>query len=191
MKSPTWIVTAVFLGATLAGCARTAKPPSAADEARHQQRAVSELVERGKLFAQMGDATRAEQYLNAALEGGADDKQVFPLLLGVCIKDGRYRAAAGYTEHYLRKHPANHRLRFVLATLYVGLDDAERARKHFEEVIAASPTLADAHYAYAVLLRDHAGDHAGADRHFREYLRMRPRGDHAEEAQASLLQRVP
>jgi hypothetical protein len=47
----------------------------------------------------------------------------------------------------------------------------------------------NAHYALAVLSRDE-NDPVGADKHFREYLRLAPNGPHAEEAQASLLESV-
>lgn len=176
-----------LLGA--AGCAQNAKPPTTIEGQRRAER--QQLIEDALLFVRMGDATRAEQYLNAAVERGADERKVFPILLSVCIRDKRYRAAAEYAENYLRKHPTDHRVRFVLATLYVGLGDTEPAREQFERLLAGRPGHADAHFAYAVLLRDYARDHAAADRHFRAYLTLRPSGAHREEAEGSLLSRVP
>ena len=41
-----------------------------------------------------------------------------------------------------------------------------------------------------MLLRDEFHDRAGADKHFREYLRVAPDGAHAEEAKGSLLKDV-
>jgi tetratricopeptide (TPR) repeat protein len=193
--STTKMLVLLALTAGLGGCAARTAPRSAtanaAAEQQERRRTAAEFVERAIFFARIGDVNRAEQYLNAALERGADENRVFPVLLRVCIKDGRYRAAAGYAENYLRRHPQNHSLRFVLATLYVGLGDSPKARQQFERVIAAVPEHAHAHYAYAVLLRDYDGDYDRADRHFREYLRLSPGGAHSEEATGSLLQRIP
>ena len=57
--------------------------------------------------------------------------------------------------------------------------------------MTARPDDAKAHYALAILARDSENDVVGADRHFREYLRIEPNGAHAEEARASLLRRMP
>jgi hypothetical protein len=58
-------------------------------------------------------------------------------------------------------------------------------------VLSAKPEHADAHYSLAVLLRDDLGNHLAADAHFRDYLRLAPRGSHAEEANQSLLEVMP
>ena len=63
------------------------------------------LLDRGKAFAAVGDTTRAEEYLTAALDQGADARQVMPLLLEVCVRTGRYRSAIQHGEDHLRKHP--------------------------------------------------------------------------------------
>lgn len=149
------------------------------------------LIARARAFHAIGDYTRAEQYLNAALENGGKESEILPALLSICVKDRRYRAAIQYAEDYLRKHPREHRLRFVVATLYVGLGEVEGARAQLERVIEQDPRHADAHYALAVLFRDQAKSYGKADEHFREYLRLDPRGQHAEEAAGSLLRSVP
>ena len=149
------------------------------------------LLAYGKAFARRGDATRAEEYLNLALDHGADEREVTPLLISVCVKDRRYRSAVVYAEAYLRKHPGEGRLRFLLGTLYGGLGEAVHARKQLESLLASEPDHADAHFALALLLRDDLGDHGLADQHFRRYLALAPSGVHAEEAQGSLLTRLP
>jgi len=73
----------------------------------------------------------------------------------------------------------------------VSADTAEAARRALSLVVDARPEDADAHFALGVLLRDADHDYAGADRQFREYIRLKPRGSHAEEAEASLLKSVP
>jgi Flp pilus assembly protein TadD len=149
------------------------------------------LLDRGKAFAAVGDTTRAEEYLTAALDQGADARQVMPLLLEVCVRTGRYRSAIQHGEDHLRKHPDDVRTRFVVGTLYVAIGETKDAKSNLETVVTARPDDARAHYALAILARDNENDVVGADRHFREYLRIEPNGAHAEEARASLLKRMP
>lgn len=149
------------------------------------------LLDRGKAFANIGDATRAEEYLVAALEAGASPKDVMPLLLQVCIQTGRYRSGVQHAENQLRRHPDDVRTRFVLGTLQAALGDSKEAHATLERVLAQRPNDPKAHYTLAVLARDAESDVVTADRHFREYLRLEPNGQHAEEARESLLKRVP
>lgn len=191
--TPRYLLSSSLLlgGLLVAGCVKT---PERTLEERievlEREHEPERLLERAEALASVGDYTRAEQYLNLALQSGAEERRVLPLLLEVCTQDQRYRDAAQYVEHYLRRHPNEFRLRFVLGTLYAGIGDVEPARAQFEKLLAVQPEHAEAHYALAVLLRDQLGNFGGADRHFREYLRLRPRGPHSEEASASLLERV-
>ncbi len=152
---------------------------------------ADKLADRGRGFAAVGDTTRAEEYLAAALDQGADPKQVLPLLLQVCVSTGRYRAAIQHAETHLHKHPDDVRTRFVLGTLYAALGENKPARENLEVVVEQRPNDSNAHYALAVLARDAENDMVDADRHFREYLRLEPNGSHAEEAKSSLLKRMP
>jgi Tfp pilus assembly protein PilF len=174
------------------GCART---PGAEIERRveiaQREHEPSRLLRSARAFADIGDYTRAEQYIDAARQQGAEEAEVLPLLLEVCIKDRRYRAAAQHAEEHLRKQPSAYPLRFMLATLYIGLAENDAARRELERVLRLAPEHAEAHYALALLLRDELGHPSEADRHFREYLRLQPHGDHADEAGSSLLSRVP
>ncbi len=149
------------------------------------------LIAMAKGFASVGDLSRAEQYLAAALERGADEQKVMPLLMRVCVEEKHYQSAIQYAENYLRKHPNDTATRFVLATLYSAVGQTEDARAQFQKVLEVEPEEADAHFALAVLMRENHEDPVSADRHFREYLRLKPRGPHAEEAQSSLLESVP
>jgi tetratricopeptide (TPR) repeat protein len=184
--------TASVLTAAVAGCTPS---PGANVQARiatmKKEQTQDKLVDRGKAFATIGDTTRAEQYFAAAMAQGKNEATILPLLLTVCLSDGRYRVAIEYAEQYLKKHPNDVRVRFVLGTIYEAVGDAEPARTNLEAVLDAEPEDAEAHYALAVLLRDGDHDPAAADPHFREYLRLRPRGSHAEEAEASLMKSVP
>ncbi len=149
------------------------------------------LFAAGKAYASVGDTTRAEEYLAAAMSRGGDEKTIVPLLIGVCVHDGRYRSAIQYAEPYVQKHPSDVKTRFLLGTLYSAVGDSARARSELEWVVAAEPDKADPHWALAVLLRDELKDAVGADGQFREYLRLAPSGEHADEARASLLKEVP
>ena len=152
---------------------------------------ADKLLDRGRAFASVGDSTRAEEYLVAALEQGASPKEVLPLLMNVCISAGRYRVAIQYAETHLRKHPDDARTRLVVGTLYAALGENKPARENLELAVEQRPNDPNAHYALAVLARDGDNDLVEADKHFREYLRLDPNGAHAEEAKSSLLKRMP
>ncbi len=174
----------------LAGCG--ARPGSRVErgvETMKTEKAPDKLLERGKAFAQVGDFTRAEQYLATALDAGADPAVVLPLLLRVCTEGQRYRVAIDYAEQHLRKHPGDQRLRFLVATMYLAIGETAGARERLEVVVAASPKDAAARFALASVLRD-MGEPVLADRHFRVYLELEPKGTHVEEARASLLKEV-
>jgi len=173
------------------GCA-----PSAGDRVQQNvktfksEQKPEKMVAQARAFWNVGDLTRAEEYFAAAIDAGGDEGKIIPLLLAVCVQDGRYRVAISYAENHLRRHPSDVSARFVLGTLYAAVGDAPGARAELEKVLVARPTEAQAHFALASVVRDQ-GDRAGADAHFREYLRLAPQGAHAEEARASLLQSVP
>lgn len=171
--------------------------PTRADRAREVARTVrseqtaEKLVERGKLFMEVGDHTRASQYFTAALDAGANPDQVIPLLMRVYIISARFRLAIELGEQQLVKKPEAHALRFLVGTLYAAIDQPDMAAEHLERVVTAEPKNAEAQYALGVVLRDGQADPVGADLHFREYLKLEPEGKHADEAKGSLLEVVP
>ena len=182
----------LLLALCLLGCAHDENPPRIPREGHTEaERQVSLLMQRARGFAEAADYTRAEQYLNLASQRGGDPKEVMPLLIDVCVRDQRYRAALQYAEEHLRQHPRAYRLRYIEATLLRALGDVAKARQELQRVLDASPDYADAHYSMALLLRDELGSYVEADRHFREYLRLQPSGQHAEEAGESLLEAMP
>ncbi len=185
------VVASILLRPTAAGCAprEGAKVKSSRDLMQREQ-TPDKLFERGKGFASVGDLTRAEQYLTAAIDGGGDAEKIGPVLLQVFIDGQRFRLAVEFCERSLKKNPKNLKLRFLLGTLYNAIGDATNAHEAFETVVQTDPNHAEAHYALAVILREeHNVD--SADRHFREYLRISPKGPHAAEARGSLLTPVP
>ena len=190
----------VCLAAAVAACALAAStgcgPATKAQKVEEAQKTVrterepDKLLERGKMFARIGDLTRASQYFEASLEEGASEKKVLPLLMRAYVDSGRFRVAIDKGEVFLRRHPSEARLRFLVGTLYVAIGEHMRGIEHFRQVIATEPKHAPAHYALAVQLRDAEGDWVRADYHFRQYLNLDPNGPHAEEARASLLKTV-
>lgn len=183
---------AALAAAASLGCAPKPKESKVARDVKivNEENEPQKLFERGKAFHSVGDLTRAEQYYAAAMQTGYPVEKVLPLLLRVCIEGGRLQVAIDYATPVLKKSPADHKLRLVLASLYSATGQHAVARGHYEKVVADRPDDPAAHYALAVLLRDEFRDLAGADRHFREYLRVSPDGPHAEEAKGSLLKDV-
>jgi uncharacterized protein HemY len=179
------------LAETRCGPATVAEKAQADMATLRTEATTDKLLDRGKAFAAMGDHTRAEEYLAAALDQGADPREVLPLLLNVCVQTGRYRSAIQHAENHLRKHPDDVRTRFVVGTLYAAIGETKDAKANLETVVMARPDDAKAHYTLGILARDSENDVISADKHFREYLRIEPNGSHAEEARASLLKRMP
>lgn len=156
-----------------------------------KERTPDKLVARGKAFAAIGDNTRAAQYFSEALDQGADERKVLPLLMRTYIVSRRYLVAIQVGANYVRAHPEDYRLRYLVGTLYAAVGDIRKAQGAFERVLVIDPKHAGAQFALAVLLRDDEHDWIAADYHFRQYLKLAPKGPHAEEARASLLKSVP
>jgi tetratricopeptide (TPR) repeat protein len=182
----------VVAAATATGCAAAQPPTPVADGIQTIQResTADKLLARGKAFASAGDLTRAEQYLVAALDAGADEKRTLPLLMRVCVEAKRYRVALDYAEPRLERDPDDVDLRYLVATLQRAVGNDEAAEETLEQAIAQRPGDADLHFALASVLHDGKRSPKKADDHFREYLRLAPRGRHVAEARGSLLRSV-
>ncbi|MCC6555570.1 MAG: hypothetical protein IT372_21625 [Polyangiaceae bacterium] len=183
---------AVLAAIAISGCAADPGAAVVADvNAARAEQSPDKLVERGRAFANVGDHTRAEQYLSAALNAGAPPEVVLPILLKACIAENRFRAAIAYAEPHLTARPSDYRLRFLVASLHASIGETSTALEHLAQVARSKPDYAEVQYAMAVLLRDAEHDLVSADAHFREYLRLDPQGRHAEEARGSLLRTTP
>lgn len=115
--------------------------------------------------------------------------------MDVCVKGGRYRSAIQHAENHLHRHPGDVRTHLMVGALYAAIEEPDHATEHLEVVVAKPlppPELlhGEAHYYLAVVARGRK-DWVGADKHFREYLRIEPNGKHVEEAQSGLLKQVP
>jgi tetratricopeptide (TPR) repeat protein len=168
---------------------------SAPDPARtyaemRKQQTPEKLIEQGKGFAALGDTTRAEQYFSAALNAGGDEAVITPLVVSVCVRDGRYELAIEYARRYTQKHPNDVRMRYLLGTLYGAIGDVAHARSELEFVVTNKPDAAEPHWALGKLLHDEGKEPTLAEGQFKEYLRLAPTGSHAEEAHGLLTKEV-
>ena len=156
-----------------------------------QEQTWDKLFARGQGFAAIGDWTRAEEYFASALDAGGDPRKIVPQLLVVCIRGQKYRVAIQYGANYLRSHPEDTSTRFIVATLYIAVEEYPAAKANLDVVMKKEPENAEAHFALGVAFRDGDNDAVRADKEFREYLRLAPKGKHAKEAIGGLLREVP
>ena len=189
-----WMLCAVACGVatTSLGCAKT-RGDELQDTLKtiKSEQSADKLFARGQGFAAIGDFTRAEEYYAAALDAGGDARKIVPQLLAVCIRGQKYRVAIQYGTNYLRAHPDDTSTRFIVATLFMAVEEYPAAKDYLRLILVKEPDNAEAHFALAVTYRDGDNEPVRADKEFREYLRISPKGKHAREASTGLLQVVP
>jgi len=175
----------LFLAAlSLSGCGAgtTAEPASPSSDST--SRNAAELFQRGEQAAEQGDTVRAEQYLSMALDRGFDEKKVLPIMLRVCLSSSRLRAALNHAEPYLRENPNDRRLRYLVATIHLGLGQLDDARIDLNHLLRLEPNNTNAYYLLGVL---ESGAHVQeAPKYFRKYLELAPQGEHAIEVSSRL-----
>jgi predicted Zn-dependent protease len=173
-------ISVLLLSLSLAACSAlpSPTPQSPSGQAEGAARA---LYERGRELAAQGDSVRAEQYLAAALREGHDWEQALPPLLRVCLTGSRLRAALNYASPYLRAHPDATWLRYLVATVYLGLGQPVHAREHLLAIEGQPPYEARTQYLLGQTEWEGFGNAVAATRHFREYLRVEPNGPNARE----------
>ena len=167
-------------GPPLGGSASGAPVPDPLQDAESR-----ELFERGVALAQQGDLLRAEQYLASAIDRGYDEAEALPVLLRVCVASSRIASAIRYAEPYLAHHPDDWGLRYLVASLYLGVGDLDAARGHLDRILEARPGAAAPHYLMGVTLRRMAVD-GESRRHLRRYLALAPEGEFADEVRGML-----
>lgn len=172
----------------LAGCSPAARQQSeTVSETRRQERTTGEIFfHRGVALARAGQFVRAEQYLSLALGLGYREEETLRALLGVCLASSRLRAALNYAESRLVRHPDDWSLRYLVASIYLAMGEHWRAREELKRVLAYRAEFESAYYLLATVMRDSFVDLRAAGRHFSAYLRIAPRGEHADEAAAWL-----
>ena len=91
---------------------------------------AQDLYERGQQHATRGDLLRAEQYLSLAVRAGYPASDALPSLIRVCLRASRLRAALMHAQPVLSANPKSRRLRYLVATLHLGLGQHRLARPH-------------------------------------------------------------
>ena len=145
-----------------------------------------QLYQHGLALAQHGDLVRAEQYLSASIKRGYPEEQALPALMRVCLSANHLGAALQYALPYLRLHPEDAELRFVVSSVQLALGNPDLARKELDRVIEQKPEHAGAHYLRGVVARDHFDDADAAARDFERYVALEQDGLHSAEVKAWL-----
>lgn len=175
----------------LVGCGRPGRAAFPETEPGEERaKAAARLVDEGRVYADAGDALRAQQYFAAGLKAGADERIVLPLLLRACVTERNYRFAAEVAEAALARRPADAHLRFLTGAIHGSLGDTTRARGYLERAARELPKEAEIQFSVGVFFRDDANEVGLADSYFRRYLALAPEGSHAEEARGSLMERL-
>lgn len=121
----------------LTACAAT--PAVTRDQDSFERASAQELYAWAERLAERGDDVRAEQYAVLAVSRGVPMTQALPLLLRVCLRASRVTAAVAHVEPHLRVHPENYRLRHLLASMYLALDQAQDAERELRRVLLDAP----------------------------------------------------
>lgn len=193
MKRKSQLASSLALVAALAALAGCSSPATARAPSRPVPplKDASVLAAQGNAYADVGDFTRAEQYLAAALAAGAKSSLVLPRLLKACVASGHLRLASEYAEAELARSPRDARLRFLTGAIEASLGERMAARAHLEKAARDLPNDPEVQISVAAFFRDHMKDQIVAEPYFQRYLKLAPRGEHAEEARASLMEHLP
>lgn len=168
----------------LAGCGASAVTPAESATDKAETTDASTLFHQGEQAAQSGDTVRAEQYLTMALERGYSEKKVLPIMLRVCLSSSRLRAALNHAQAYLREHTEDESLRYLVATIHLGLGQLDEARLELNHILRVNHNNPRAHYLLGVL--ESGADTEQASAHFHKYLAIAPSGEHALEVKSRL-----
>lgn len=176
---------ALALAATLVtGCAKAPAAPAARTASPKRAESAEDFYRNGREASAQGDALRAEQYLALALQHGYDRGKVVRALVEVCVKSSRLRAALLHAEPYLRDHPEDHELRYLVATIHWALGEGNIARRQLALLVRLAPNMGAPHYLLGVLDTEENPD--GAIGHFEQYLEVDPGGTRASEVRGRL-----
>jgi pilus assembly protein CpaF len=139
---------------TMAGCASERHPETPAEAAREVARDVTpeRLEEFGDVATELGDMTRAEEYYAAALRRGGEAQRLTRKLVVSCVADSRYPLARVHAAEYVRRHPGDTRMRYILASLELASGNREQAVAEYTHVVHERPDFAAARFALGTLL---------------------------------------
>ncbi len=146
---------------------------------------ASLLRGQGLAYARRGDLVRAQQYLAAAQLKGFDPRIVVPELVKVCVAGSRLRAALLYAEPYLRRHPEDAGMSYVVGTIHIALGNIQRASEHLTGALRGNEIMVDAAFSLAVLAAKE-GKIEEERSHLQHYLELRPNGRFSVRAKVML-----
>ncbi|MGC4068893.1 MAG: hypothetical protein QM784_30470 [Polyangiaceae bacterium] len=91
------------------------------------------------------------------------------MLLEACLQSSHLRAALNHAAPYLLEHPEDDALRYLVATVHVGLGQTLEARRELGLLLQRNDSNPDAHYLLGVIEAE--TNVASARGHFLEVLR--------------------
>ncbi len=174
----------VLASGGFAGCAASPSTPSQTPVVRETP---ENLVKQAEALAHLGETIRAEQYFSAALETGGAAEVILPKLVSVCVRAGRVRSAVSYAAPYLRQQPDNMSLRYLMATLYAGLGEFNRANRELEQILVRHPEHVLALRLSGMLALER-GDTITAEKRLQAFLLLEPTGPNASSVREELQQ---
>jgi len=100
---------------------------------------AEQWLHQGRRLAQQGSIGRAEEYLLAAWSEGASAHEVLPLLLPMCLSEGRLRTALEYVQRARRADPRDPQLLQISISLHMALGHSLLARREMETLALLQP----------------------------------------------------
>ncbi len=117
----------------------------------------------GQAAAQEGDFAAAVEHLERAIELRPGVAEAQATLGNIYLRQGRLEEAGAALRAELASHPADHRSRYVLATILELDNQPQAALRELDLVLGGSPDYADARYLRGkILLEEGRADEAAA-----------------------------
>lgn len=178
---------ALILFTVLGACAsRTSAPtPATPLEARYLAQPGDAKVnfELGFEAERQGDFLRADQYYRR-VEQLVADAQLRALarhrIVVVLVRSHRLQEAYDRCRSQLAENSSDRSTRYLLAAILSSLERPREAERELETLRRTSPDDATVYLELGKLYRDMFGDRVRADRMFRHYLALAPKGTEAE-----------
>jgi hypothetical protein len=85
------------------------------------------------------------------MKEGAERPAVLPHLLRACLRSSHLRAALIHAEPYLLEHPEADALRYLVATIHMGLGQRSEARRELGLLLQRDENNPDAHFLLGIV----------------------------------------
>ncbi len=129
------------------------------------------------------EAERTERMYSAAKAGSRGEEHFKKALKAYFEK--RYDVAAREYRRSIEVNPANPAPYSNLGYIYFDMGMMDRAYEYQRMALDIDPDFANAHYGLALIYRK-AGDREMAVKHFKEYIRVEPRGYYTRRAKEAI-----